>query len=315
MNHLGIDLGGTNIAAGVVTDGGGLLCRVSIPAPRGVCSEALADAVADAGRLAVEEAGLRLFDMVDCGLGTPGAVAPDGTVVYCPTFDLHNAPLGDMVSERLGLPVAVENDANAAACGEAACGAGRGVKSMIAVTYGTGVGGGILLNGKLLTGCNGAAGELGHIVIRQDGRPCACGRRGCYEQYASATALIGMTREAMRLHPESALWQFAPTYDTVTGRTVFDAAGSGDETANAVREEYLDNVACGLVSLVQIFQPELIVLGGGISGQGEALLAPLRAALDREDYARHHKTRTRLAIAALGNDAGILGAALIRKFR
>lgn len=314
MYHLGIDLGGTNIAAGVVADSGFLHSRVSCPTPRGASCEALAHACAQAARLAADAAGIPLPEIADCGLGTPGAVTPDGTVAYCSTFQLHNAPLGAVLEQVLGLPVAVENDANAAACGEAVCGAGRGVQSMIAVTYGTGVGGGIILNGKLLTGCNGAAGELGHIVLRQNGKPCACGRRGCYERYASATALIEMTREAMETQPESALWRFAPTIDQVNGRTVFDAAKAGDETACAVRAEYLDNVACGLIDLVQLFQPELIVLGGGISGQGEVLLAPIRAALDREDYARGHAVRTRVAIAELGNDAGMIGAALIRRF-
>ncbi len=315
MLHLGIDLGGTNIAAAVVDDGGAIVGRAGRATPRGAGLSELADAVAEAGRAAVENAGQTMDAVADAGLGTPGAVeAASGTVVYCSTFSLVDAPLGPETARRLGLPVRLVNDADAAACGEMLCGAGRGVKSLIAVTFGTGIGGGIIVDGRLLSGCNGAAGELGHMVIRAGGKPCACGRRGCYERYASATALIERTREAMESAPGSALWPLSGGPDGVTGRTAFDAAQGGDAAAQAVVDEYLADVACGLVNLVQIFQPERIVLGGGISGQGDALLGPIRAVLDREDYARHHKKRTELSIAALGNDAGLIGAALIRRF-
>ncbi len=315
MLHLGIDLGGTNVAAAVVDDGGAIVGRAVRPTPRGAGLSALADAVAEAGRAAAENAGAAMADISDAGLGTPGAVRPEtGTVVYCSTFSLHDAPLGPESETRLGLPVRLVNDADAAACGEMLCGAGRGVKSLIAVTFGTGIGGGIIVNGRLLTGCNGAAGEIGHMVIRAGGKKCACGRRGCYERYASATALIERTREAMEAAPDSALNRLSGGPDGVTGRTAFDAAALGDAAARDVVRGYLADVACGLVNLVQIFQPERIVLGGGISGQGEALLGPVRSVLSREDYARHHTKRTELSIAALGNDAGLIGAALIRRF-
>lgn len=315
MLHLGIDLGGTNVAAAVVDDGGAIVGRAVRPTPRGAGLSTLADAVAEAGRAAAESAGAAMADLSDAGLGTPGAVeAASGTVVYCSTFSLHDAPLGPESEARLGLPVRLVNDADAAACGEMLCGAGRGVKSLIAVTFGTGIGGGIIVNGRLLTGCNGAAGEIGHMVIRAGGKQCACGRRGCYERYASATALIERTREAMEAAPDSALRRLSGGPDGVTGRTAFDAAALGDAAAQDVVRGYLADVACGLVNLVQIFQPERIVLGGGISGQGEALLGPVRSVLGREDYARHHTKRTELSIAALGNDAGLIGAALIRRF-
>ncbi len=315
MYHLGMDLGGTNIAAAVVTDNGMLLGRVSAPTPRGASLAELAEAVARTGRAAARAAGVPISRIADAGLGTPGAVDPlRGTVVYCSTFDLHGAPLAAAVGARLDLPVALENDANAAACGEAACGAGRGAESMIAVTFGTGIGGGIVLGGRLLTGCNHAGGELGHIVIRQGGKPCACGRRGCYERYASATALIEMTYEQAARHPGTALAALAGAGE-ITGRTAFDLARAGDPLAIAVRDAYLENVACGLVNLVQIFQPARIVLGGGIAGEGVGLVEPLQQILDREDYARYHTRRTHLTVAALGNDAGIVGAALIRRFQ
>lgn len=314
MLHLGIDLGGTNTVAAVVDERGAIIARAGRPTPQGADLAALADAVAQAGRDAIENAGLHAADIADAGLGTPGAVdGAAGRVIYCSTFSLHEAPLGDEVARRLGLPVRLCNDADAAACGELLS-LEDGTKNLIAVTYGTGIGGGIILNGRLLTGCNGAAGELGHMVIRADGKPCACGRRGCYERYASATALIERTREAMEASADSALWRVSGGIDGVTGKTAFAAAAQGDTAARRVVEGYLSDLACGLVNLVQIFQPERIVLGGGISGEGEALLAPVQEILDREDYARHHKVRTKLSIAARGNDAGLVGAALIRRF-
>lgn len=314
MLHLGIDLGGTNIAAAVVGDDGKIVARAGLPTPKNPSPDALADAVARAGLAAIENAGLRASDIADAGLGTPGAVdGAAGRVIYCSTFSLHDAPLGAEVEQRLGLPVRLCNDADAAACGELLS-LEEGTQSLIMVTYGTGIGGGSILNGRLLTGCNGAASELGHMVIRAGGKPCACGRRGCYERYASATALIERTREAMEASADSALWRVSGGIDGVTGKTAFAAAALGDEAARRVVEGYLSDLACGLVNLVQIFQPERIVLGGGISGAGEALLAPVQEILDREDYARHHKIRTKLSIAARGNDAGLVGAALIRRF-
>ena len=162
---------------------------------------------------------------------------------------------------------------------------------------------------------NYAGLEVGHFVIEYNGRPCTCGRRGCLEAYCSATALIKRTREAMRAHRDSKLWELAGGSEGVNGRTPFDAAALGDAAAGQVIDEYVSYLGCGVASLVNIFQPEVFCIGGGPSAQGETLMAPVRYILNREDYARNQVHRTRLVRAQLGNDAGLIGAALLPKFR
>ena len=204
-------------------------------------------------------------------------------VLHAFNLDLDHVPLAEMVSQRLGLPAVLENDANAAALGEFVAGAGIGHKSLVAVTLGTGVGSGAVLGGKLYTGFNYAGMEAGHIVSHRGGRECTCGRKGCWETYASATGLIRSTREAMLAHRDSALWRLAPTLEAVNGKTPFDAAQAGDPAAQRVVEEYVEDLACGLANLINILQPEVVCVGGGICKQGENLLAPVRAVLDREE--------------------------------
>jgi glucokinase len=273
--------------------------------------------MAEVARLAAQSAGLSLSAIGCVGAGIPGSVEPEtGLVHRACNVGMEDCLLGEGLSQRLdGLPVRLENDANAAALGEYAAGAGRGCRSMVLVTLGTGIGGGIILDGTLYAGCNHAGGELGHFVIHRDGLPCACGRRGCFEQYASATALIRETRAMMARQPGSLCWALAQGDPAnVNGRTAFDAARQGDPGARAVIDAWLADLADGLTSLVNLLQPELLCLGGGVAEQGDALLAPLQAVLDREDYARGCPTRTRLALARLGNDAGLVGAALLGSF-
>lgn len=316
MNYyIGIDLGGTNVAAGMVQENGALLGKASVPCPRG--GEAVADAIAQAARIAAEAAGVSLEGSKGVGLASPGSIDPEkGEVGHAFNLGLDHVPLAGMVSERLGgLPTLLENDANAAALGEYIAGAGRGKESLVAVTLGTGVGSGAVLGGKLYTGFNYAGMEAGHTVIRRGGRSCTCGRKGCWEAYASATGLIRSTREAMEAHPESKLWQFAPTLEAVNGKTPFDAAQAGDRTAQAVVDEYIEDLACGLANLINILQPEVVCLGGGVSRQGEALLVPLRAALEREEFTRDAPRRCQVMEAQLGNDAGIIGGALVGLYR
>lgn len=315
MYYIGVDLGGTNLVAAAVTPEGQLLSRQSVPTPKG--AEAILDAMAQVCRGAAAGAGLALEDAISVGVGSPGiANAETGVIEYSCNLGFHDVPLAGMLSQRLeDLPVLVENDANAAALGEYIAGAGRGSRSLVAITLGTGIGGGVVEDGRLLVGHNYAGAELGHFVIAMGGEPCGCGRRGCFEAYASATALIRQTRRAMEAHPESLLWQVAGSLEAVTGRTVFDAREQGDETAEAVFRFYCQALGCGLTSIVNIFQPEVVCIGGGICAQGEVLLAPVREILDREDYARDCPRRTRLVTAVLGNDAGLIGAALLPEYR
>ena len=315
MHYLGIDLGGTNVAAAVVDREGTILGKVSLPTPR-TGAEAVADQMAAAARAAVEKAGVPLEQVESVGIGSPGTIEPEqGLIRFWSNLNFVDVPLGGLMEARLHKKIYLENDANAAALGEYAAGAGKGSQSMVAITLGTGVGGGAVLNGKLYTGFNYAGMEVGHFVIEYGGRLCTCGRKGCFEAYCSATALIKRTREVMEEHPDSLLWQLAGSLEGVDGRTPFDAAAQGDAAAGKVIDEYVNYLGCGVASLVNIFQPEVFCIGGGPSAQGETLMAPVRYILNREDYARNSVRRTRLVRAALGNDAGIIGAALLPLFR
>ena len=313
--YLGIDLGGTNLVAAAVTADGHILGRSSVPTPTG--ADAVLSAMEQVSRDAVALAGLTLEDFASAGIGAPGIANPDtGVVEYSCNLDFHNVAVTAPLSQRLGIPVFLENDANAAALGEFAAGAGKGTSNMVAITLGTGIGGGVILDGKLFSGSNHAGSELGHFVIQMDGPQCTCGRRGCFETYASATALIRQTKEAMERHPESLCWSLCGgDLNKVSGRTAFDAKAQGDPTGTEVIEHFLTALACGITNIVNIFQPEVLCIGGGVSNQGDALLPPLQAVLDREDYARDCTHRTRLAIATLGNDAGLIGAALLPLYR
>lgn len=312
--YIGIDLGGTNVAAGLTDETGRLLGRFSRPTPRG--AEAVADAIAQAAREACRAAGVAAAAAQSVGVASPGSIDPAaGVVEHAFNLGLDHVPLARLVGERLALPALLENDANAAALGEFAAGAGKAFQSLVAITLGTGVGSGAVLGGKLFTGFNYAGMEAGHMVTHRDGRACTCGRRGCWETYASATGLIRSTREAMEAHPESALWRLAPSPSAVDGRTAFDAAQAGDPAARAVVEEYTADLACGILNLINLLQPEVLCVGGGVARQGETLLAPVRALADREEFTRDAARRTRICAAQLGNDAGIIGAALLPLYR
>ena len=314
MYYIGIDLGGTNVHAGLVSEKGMLLSQAEVPTPRG--TEAVVEAIAQAGRLTAAQAGVALSDVSSVGLASAGSIDPgEGMVLHAWNLGLDHVPLARMVSERLELPTLIENDANAAALGEFVAGAGRGYRSLVAVTLGTGVGCGAVLDGKLFTGFNYAGMEAGHMVIHKGGRSCTCGRRGCWETYASATGLIRSVREAMERRKDSALWHFVPTLEAVNGKTVFDAVDAGDAAAQEVLDAYLGDLACGIVNLINILQPEVLCIGGGISRQGEKLLGPLRDVLDREEFTRDSPRRTRLCVARLRGEAGIIGAALVPEYR
>ena len=316
MYYLGVDLGGTNIACAVVTREGDLLGKSSIPTRLPDTPEAIAARIAECCTLAVEATGCTMGDIESVGIGTPGiANSREGVVEYSCNLGFSNTPLSQLVGALLHKPVYLENDANAAALGEFVAGSGRGSDSLVAITLGTGVGGGVVMNGHLLTGFNFSGAEIGHFVMVQDGEPCTCGRKGCFEAYCSATALIRQTRRAMEQHPRSLMWQEAETLEHVSGRTAFDAMRLGDEAATAVVDQYIRHLACGLTSIINIFQPEVLCVGGGICNEGETLLAPVREIFNQEDYARDCSRRTSIVRATLGNDAGIIGAALLPLYR
>ena len=307
--YIGVDLGGTNIASAVVSDAGALSGKSSIPTPRG-CNE-IADAIARCCRMSMRAAGISCGDVVSVGVGVPGTVDGHGNVLFACNIDMRSFPLAEALSSRLGLPVTLDNDANCAAAGEYLAGCGRGCSSLLCLTIGTGIGGGFVSNGRIFRGFNGCAPEVGHMVIDFGGRRCACSRRGCFETLASASALERMTREYIAEQPDSICAAIAAGRGRVDGRTIFAAMDSGDAGARDVFRRYAEYLACGVTNLVNIFQPELVCLGGGISAQGERLIAPVRGIVEAEDYARVGARRTKIVCASLGNDAGITGAALM----
>ena len=231
--YIGIDLGGTFIKAGVVDENCKVVAKASIPSSVDGNDEALAGRMVECAQKALAELNLTIDDIESVGVGTPGAVdVKTGTVIYSCNLQFENTPLAKYVEERIHKAVYLENDANVAAYGEAIAGAAKGISDVIMITLGTGVGGGIIIDGKIYSGFNGIGGELGHIVIDYNGRACACGRKGCLEAYASASALVKMTQEAMEANPQSKLWEVAKTLDEVNGKTAFDAMRMGDESVS-----------------------------------------------------------------------------------
>ncbi len=312
MYRIGIDLGGTNIVAGVVDDEFRIVatakCKTRIPRP----AEEIVVDMARMAKEAVQNAGLTMADIAYVGVGSPGTCNADtGIVEYSNNLQFEKLPLRDMLGGMLDKAVYIENDANAAALGEALAGAAKGAQSCVCITLGTGVGGGIIIDGKIYGGFNFAGAELGHTVIMVDGELCTCGRFGCWEAYASATALINQTRRAMVNHPDSAMWSIAEDLDKVNGRTAFDGMRAGDAVAAQVVDTYIKYIATGLINVINIFQPEVLCIGGGICKEGDPLLKPLAAHIERERYSKYSSHQTRLCVATLGNDAGIIGAAFL----
>lgn len=312
MFTIGIDLGGTNIVAAVVDEKYNIIAKAKTPTAVPRSADLIFDDIAKVCKEAVEKAGLTMNDISSVGLGTPGTVNSDGVIEFANNLNFDNVPAKDMIIERLGdKPVYVANDANCAALGEAYAGCGNGAKNFIAVTLGTGVGSGVIIDGKIVTGVNNAGGECGHMVIVVDGEACTCGRHGCWEAYASATALINQTKKAMEQYPDSVMHQLAKEEGKVSGKTAFDAMRRGDIAGIKVVDQYVKYVACGIINLVNALQPEIICVGGGICNEGETLLRPLRRYIEAERYSVYSKIQTKILKAELGNDAGIIGAAIL----
>ena len=312
MYRIGVDLGGTNIAVGVVDENLKIIGRgkVKTRCPRPAAE--IFDDIALAVEMAVKDAGISMDDVVSVGVGTPGSVnKSNGYIEFANNLDFNQVPAKDMLEERIGKPVFLDNDANCAALGEAVAGVGNGVENFVAITLGTGVGSGIIVNGKIVVGVNYCAGEMGHMVICADGIPCNCGRKGCWEQYSSATALISQTKEAMKKNPDSIMWQMTGGIDNVSGRTAFDAMRQGDKAAADVVDRYVYYLSIGICNVINALQPEIICIGGGVSHEGDYLLKPLLKYVEDQRYSIYSAKQTKIVAAQLGNDAGIFGAALL----
>lgn len=307
--YIGIDLGGTNIAVGLVNEKGKITEKDSCPTMRERNWQEIVKDMAALTEKVTKKAGLSLSDIKAVGIGCPGTIdSKNGVVVYANNLKMENAPVAQEFKKYINLPVNMENDANAAAYGEYVAN-GEGAHSYVFMTLGTGVGGGIVLNKRIYRGFNCAGAEIGHTVINMDGEECSCGRKGCLESYASVTALIRQTKAKMKECPNSIMHQWVKEKGAVNGRCAFECAKLGDAAAILVRDKYIYYVAQGVANMINIFQPEKFVIGGGISREGDVLLDPIREFLKDNDYNKF-MPKTEIKIASLFNDAGIVGAAM-----
>lgn len=317
MYRIGIDLGGTNIAAGLVDENYKIILKASTPTLASRTSDAIIDDIAALCRRVCADAGVDIAQVCALGIASPGVANRErGVVEYACNLPFRDFPIADELRKRLNVErIEVENDANAAAWGEAVAGAAKGTKNSVMITLGTGVGGGIIIDNKIYSGSNFAGGELGHIVIEYNGRQCTCGRRGCWETYSSATGLIAMTKEKMAECEQNGratlMTELAKKRGKVTGRTACDAMRLGDAAAKEVYDKYIGYLSCGLTNIVNIFQPEVISIGGGISGEGQSLVDAVLPTVRAEQYGGNIMPMTEIKIAELGNDAGIIGAACL----
>ena len=309
---VGIDLGGTNIKAGIVDDQGKMLNKASIKTNADRPCE---DIFHDMGNLAaqvIEEAGLKKEDISAIGIGSPGT--PDneaGLLVYAKNLPFNNAPMRKVIREVIDLPVYIDNDANCAAMAEAVAGAAKGVKDSVTITLGTGVGAGVIINGAIYSGFNQAGSEFGHTVLVSGGEQCTCGRKGCFEAYASASALVRMTKEAADANPDSKLNDVIKDLGKVNGKVAFIAQSMGDAAADGVIDRYTDYLADGLANAINAFMPEVLVVGGGVCNEGDPLLIPLQEKTMSRPFFGPGVRKTRIELAQMGNDAGIVGAAMM----
>lgn len=312
--YIGIDLGGTNIAAGIVTEDGKIIHKDSVPTR---AEREYPEIVKDMAELALKvtaDAGYSMDDIKSVGIGSPGTCdAKNGVLIYANNLKFLNTPIRTEMQKYINKQIYLENDANVAALAEYYT-LRENMKCFVAITLGTGVGGGIIIDGKVFSGFNGAAGELGHTVIVKNGYPCTCGRKGCWESYASATALIRLTKQELALNPNSLMYKMVDgNLEKVSGKTAFKAAREGDASGLKVVNEYIENVAVGVANLINIFQPEKLVIGGGVCKEGDYLLNPIKEYCKREAYCNEGIVSSEISIAKLGNDAGIIGAAFLGK--
>jgi len=311
--YLGIDLGGTNIAIGVVDENLDIVKKGSVPTNADRSADEIITDMAALCKSVVADAGLEMSDIAYAGIAAPGTANSDtGVIEYANNLPFLNYPIAAKLAEMSGVgKVYIENDANAAAYAEAMKGAAKGAKYSVMITLGTGVGGGIILDGKVYSGFNHAGAELGHMVISHGGRHCSCGRDGCWEAYSSATGLINMTKDKIAECEASGRATLMSESCKISGRTAFDAMKKGDEAGAEVVDEYISYLACGLANIINIFQPNILTIGGGVCNEGDNLLIPLKKKLWAETYGESDDNRTVIRIAELGNDAGIIGGAAL----
>lgn len=307
---IGVDIGGMSIKVGIV-DAYGKILNESRKVTAPTSKQCILDIVEQINNL-LDSARLTLGDIKGIGIGCPGSVSPNvGVVDFLPNLGWHNVPLVEELKKYFDLPIVIANDASVAALAEVKYGVAKNYNDCIMFTLGTGVGGGIILNKQIYDGTNGKGGELGHIILDLNGEPCTCGRRGCVETFVSATALIRQTRKAMCEDKTTSMWQYSGGLEGVDGKTAFECSKNGDKTAIIVVDNYCKYLAESIMSLLNVFRPEVFIIGGGISMQGQYLIDKVTAYCEEFDYGYKGARKTIITCAKLGNDAGIIGASAL----
>ena len=315
MYYVGIDLGGTNIAAALVNENGDIIRKTSIPTFNERQYEEICKDMGMLAKKVIEDEGISLDEVKSIGVGSPGTPdSENGILIYTNNFkNFNNVPVRTEIQKYVDLPVYLENDANCAALGESVVGAGKGYKDCVAITLGTGVGGGIIIDGKIVAGSFHGGAEIGHMVIQAGGEQCNCGRKGCFESYSSATALIRDARIAAAKYPSCKINKLVNgDLSKMNAKIPFDAAQAGDEVAIKVIDRYISYLAVGIGNCINIFEPQVLIIGGGVCAQKDNLLIPL-IGKDKNECYGNADLKTKITIAELGNDAGIIGAAMLGK--
>ncbi len=312
MVRIGLDIGGTGIQVGAVDEMGRIVARSAISTRIDIPFEEQIRAMAGCVlSLFNEDTGLKPEDVISIGAGVPGIADREGNVIFCNNLSWRNVPFRKEFRKHIEKPVFIDNDANVAALAESQFGVCRGTSSCVFITLGTGIGSGIILNGRIWNGAHGIGGELGHVIMDLDGRPCNCGNRGCLERYCSATALITFAREVIPYHQESLIWEACGRDPSkINAKIVIDAAREGDPVAVKIFRRYVYYLAQAVASVVNFLDPEIIVFGGGVSKAGNFLLDAVRREFPRYVIFRD-QTLPSLELATLGSDAGIIGAAML----
>ncbi|MBQ8783865.1 MAG: ROK family protein [Clostridia bacterium] len=309
---LGVDIGGTNVAVGIIDENYDVIIKDSFKTNAPRSAQEICDDIISTYQSLSERAGIPVEEITEIGIACPGIIK-DGVVVSASNLKFTNVPLKAIVEEKTGLKCEVCNDANAVALAEYIVLKDENIHSLVAVTIGTGIGGGIVIDGKIIDGFNGAGAELGHITVEKDGRSCACGNKGCLEAYCSASALVKDTKKAMIDHPDSKLWEICNDINAVDGKTVFKAAELGDSISQEVLKSFLNYLSIGVINLITLLQPEILCIGGGMSKEKEALIEPLKKLVNENSLTKNLTDKTTIKTAVLFNDAGLVGAAAYLK--
>ncbi|MCL2867724.1 MAG: ROK family glucokinase [Clostridia bacterium] len=312
MISIGIDLGGTNIAVGAVDASGRIIASGSIKTRAERPYQSVVRDMAHAGLSVLKKAGIPLEEVRSIGVGIPGiAVKETGVVVFCTNLGWNNIPLRDELNRYIDKPVYIDNDATVAGYAESVAGVSAGTRSSVFLTLGTGVGGGIIIDGKPWSGPHGVASEIGHLTLVVDGEPCTCGKLGCLERYCSATAVGRIAIEVLKDHPESSLFAlYKDSPSRINAKSVFDAARRGDTAALHAFDQYIKYLSLAINTIISFLDPEIIVLGGGVSRAGDFLLNAVREQLPKYLMFKS-MPYSRIETAKLGSEAGIIGAAML----